>query len=326
MKGGRRRFLSVAGAMAAHSLSVFAKADSRAPFIAFIDIEAPGARAACERFKRAIERRFPSEKSRPHVAFIPCELEDESEPVRQKLRLALEDLRPAIIVAENSQFATYSKNFKMGVPILFFYPGNPIEMGYTNSLAHPSDGMTGFIYSEFTSTKRREMLLRLAPACKRLGIFDAAETHNPANVLALPGVPKPIATRYFYCNTVAELAAFSRGPLARQVDAWDVPYGGLSFLHAEETVREFGRIGLPVIYGRIRLVRLGGMAAYEPSIEEAFDTWAGQCALILAGVPVTDIPIAQSTRYSFGLNLTALRNAGVRPPKSLIKAADVVIQ
>ncbi len=326
MNSGRRRFLSGASAMAAYGVPVIAKANSRAQLIAFIDIETPGARAACEQFKRAIERRFPSEKSRPQVVFIPCELGEESEQVKQKLRLALEDLRPAIIVAANSRFATYAKNFKMGLPILFFYPGNPIVKGYTNSLAHPSEGMTGFTYSDSAPAKRREMLLRLAPACRNLGIFDLDEMQSGSDVPALPDAFKHVTKHYFYCNSVAELEAFSKGPRARQVDAWDVPYGGLSFLHAEETVREFGKIGLPVIYGRMRLARLGGMAAYEPSLEELFDTWAGQSALILSGVPVVDIPIAKSTRYSFGLNLTALRNAGVKPPISLIKAADVVIQ
>lgn len=326
MNGRRRRFLSATCAVTAYGLPAFARANLSGPLIAFIDIETPGARAACEQFKGAIERRLPSEKNRPEVAFVPCELGGVSELVKQKLRHVLESLRPTIIVAANSQFATYTKEFNLGLPILFFYPANPIAIGYTDSLARPSKGMTGFIYSGSVPAKRREMLLRLAPHCRKLGIFDLEEAQSASDVSALPAAFEHVSKHYFYCNTVPELEAFSRELRARQVDAWDVPYGGLSFLHAEETVREFGRIGLPVIYGRMRLVRLGGMAAYEPSIEEAFDTWAGQCALILAGVPVTDIPIAQSTRYSFGLNLTALRNAGVRPPKSLIKAADVVIQ
>lgn len=325
MNEHRRRIVLAVGVWLAGGLPSIAKANSRAPIVAFIDIEAPGARAACEKYRRALEGRFANAKFKPEVVFVPS-TQNRTEQTRRQLRLTLENMRPTIILAANSLFAEFVRDFKLGLPILFFCSESPVTRGFTDSLIRPSAGMTGFTIGATSPMKRREMLFRLVPACKVLGVFDL-EQGPAANARLIPDDPfKSIKKRYFYCDTVQELEAFVRGPDARGVDAWDVPYGGLSFLHADETVREFARIRLPVMYARVRHARLGGMAAYEPSLDEAFDAWASQTASLLDGVPIADIPIVQSTRYSFALNLAALRQVGINPPKSLIKIADLVIQ
>ena len=329
MNEHRRRIVLAVGALMAGGLPSMVKARSKPSIIAFVDIEAPGARAACETMRRTIERRFAGSRIKPVLVFVPSAPE-RTEETRRQLRIALETLRPTIILAAAARFAEYARDFELGLPIIFNCPDeSPVKRGLTDSLIRPSAGMTGFTIPPNTTLKRREMLLRLVPDCKVLGVFGTADddetgmhdAHGSDSAL-FNGIKK----RYFYRDSVKELETFLRHPGVRRVDAWDVPYGGLSFLHADETVHAFSRTRLPVIYARVRHVRLGGMAAYEPRLEEVFDAWAEQIAAILDGVPVADIPIVQSTRYSFALNLTALRKVGINPPKSLIKIADLVIQ
>lgn len=304
------------------------KQNTRAPLVAFVDIETPGARDACEKYRRALEHRFTDMKLSPEVVFVPSVVLGADEDARQ-LKRALENLRPTIVLAANPFFARAARDFKLGLPILFLAPDDIMAKDFTTSLIRPSAEMTGFTFGATSTLKRREMLLRLAPDCKVMGILGKEGDRGEGISSARDSVADPfkkVEKRYFSCLSVDELVALLRRSEARSVDAWDVPYSQVPFRYAEETVREFTRTRRPVMYARVRHVRLGGMAAYEPNPDEAFDAWAAQTALLIAGVPIADIPVVQSTRYSFGLNLTACRQLGINPLKSLIKIADVVIQ
>ena len=267
-------------------------------------------------------------KLSPEVVFVPAVVLGAGEDVLQ-LKRALENLRPTIVLAANPFFARAARDFKLGLPILFFAPDDVVTRDFTTSLIRPSAGMTGFTVGATSTLKRREMLLRFAPDCKVLGILGKEGDRGEGISSTRDSVADPfkkVEKRYFSCLSVDELVALLRRPEARGVDAWDGPYSQVPFRYAEETVREFARTRRPVMYARLRHVRLGGMAAYEPNLGEAFDAWASQTALLLDGVPIADIPVVQSTRYSFGLNLAACRQLSINPPKSLIKIADVVIQ
>ncbi len=114
--------------------------------------------------------------------------------------------------------------------------------------------------------------------------------------------------------------------MVRSVDAWDIPWVLFVAQYKQGIVDGFSRLRIPAMYSRISMVKLGGMAALQTDSSDMVDVFARQIFALLNGVPIENIPIVQSTRYKFGLNLAALQNAGIRPPKSLIKAADVVIQ
>lgn len=327
MNEHRRRIVLSAGAWFASGYPSIVKANSRARIVAFIDIETPGARDACERYRRAVEHRIADPVRRPEVVFVPAVLFGKEEDDRQ-LKRVLESLQPTIIVAANPRLARAARGFKLGLPILFYASDDETVKGFTTSLIRPSAGMTGFILGATSTLKRREMLLRLAPQCRVLGILGNADERADGIDVERNHVVDPlkhIEKRYFSCESVDDLAGLLRQPDARSVDAWDVPYTQIPFRYAEETVREFNSTRKPVMYARLKHVRLGGMAAYDPNTGESSVAWADQTALLLDGVPISDIPVIQSVRYLFGINLAACRQLGINPPKSLIKIADLVI-
>ncbi len=131
--------------------------------------------------------------------------------------------------------------------------------------------------------------------------------------------------RKFGARTPEELLKILGMSEAKTVDAWDVPFHFLTFRYRETSIPMLLRTRKPAIFGRMNFLANGAMAAYEPDASDSYDVLAAQCELVLQGVPIQQIPVVQSTRYRFGLNLTACRNAGVNPPKSLIKLADQVL-
>jgi len=55
-------------------------------------------------------------------------------------------------------------------------------------------------------------------------------------------------------------------------------------------------------------------------VGDSFDVMASQAKLLLDGVPIEQIPVVQSTRFRFGLNLKACHAAGVAPPQEPAQA------
>lgn len=316
------------GALLCASGPARAIATPATPLFALVDIDTPGARDAYEKFRLAIGRRFAGAKVMPETRFVAA-VQPADKDSNERLRETLLTLRPRIVTCANAGLASDVRRFELGVPMLFFSADDPIAFGLTESLVRPGQGMTGFTLGINSTLKRQEMLLRLAPHCRVMGQIVNAEHSDEGLKRAPVSLPSPwthVEQRKFSCNTPDELAAILRRADARAADAWDVAYSGAPFRYADETVRQFTKLRRPVMYPRLRHVRLGGMAAYEPRIDEVWDVWAAQADSLLRGVPVVDIPVVQATRYSFGLNMKACRRVGIEPAKSLLKIADLVIE
>lgn len=327
MNESRRRILLGAGAIAACSMTL-ARANSRTPKIAYINTNSAGARNSFEEMRRALEHRFANATLKPELVFISSAL-NRSEETAMKLRVSLANLQPVIVITPVVTFAEMTRNVRPGLPVLFFYLGNPVMRGLTDSLTRPALGMSGYTQGPGSVVKRREMLLRLVPQCRVLGIYDPEFEPGPVhyNDSIIENDPfAHIKKLFFYFAETPDFEKFTHSSDVRSVDAWDIPWSRFAVEHGKVMAREFARIRMPAMYPRIHFLKLGGMAAVQPNTDEMHGVFADQAAALLDGVPLENIPIVQSTRYNFGLNLMALRNVGIDPPKSLIKIADLVIQ
>ncbi len=324
----RRRLVLGGSAALALATSASSSASTGAPVIAFIAGPEIANGLGFEEMRLAIERRFQNERIRPRLVsiWLPSKRNDE---IKQKLRDDLLTLRPEAIISSSDGYVDGLRSFKLGRPILFFYPGNPVVRGFTDSLVRPSNGATGYVLGNTSLIKRRETLFRLLPECKTLGIYDLEFEPPPVpyNDSIIENDPfTHVRKRFFYFSKPSDFEKFARSPLLRSVDAWDIPWCRFSWDYGELMAREFARARIPVMFPRLHFLKWGGTAAVQPNIDDCYAVFADQVAALLRGVPIEEIPIVQSSRYSIGLNLGALRRAGVNPSKALVKVADVVIQ
>lgn len=325
---GRRHVLTAAACAALWTSTRLRAASFPAePVLAVIDVELPGARAAFASFAGMVARRFAAQLVQPKCVFIASE--QAALPLTlEKLRRAIAECRADILLASNDGFADMLRALKVRQPILFFTSLDPIAIGLTDSLTHPGLGMTGFALGANSDLKRGEMLMRLAPKSRIVGhLSTAGYAHdgNRASALSAPAFER-VAVRRFEFDDPARLPDMLASAAARRVDAWDVGYSYAVFRHSEAVVAALNVLRRPTMYPRMKFLQMGGMAAFEPRIDEADAAWVAQVALLLAGVPVEKIPVIQATRYRFGINLKACRLVGIAPPKSLIKTADVVLE
>lgn len=328
MIDGRRRFMTAAACVALSASTRLRAAPLQSqPVLAVIDVDFPGTRAAFASFAGMIERRFAAHSAKPVCVFIASE-QDAQPRTLQKLQRAIEECRADILLASNDGFADMLRTLRVRQPILFFTALDPVAIGLTDSLTHPGLGMTGFALGANSDLKRGEMLMRLAPKSRTVGhLSTAGYAHdgNRASAMSAP-VFERVTVRRFEFDDPARLPAMLGSAEARRVDAWDVGYSYAVFRHSEAVVAALNALRRPAMYPRMKFLQMGGMAAFEPRIDEADAAWVAQVALLLAGVPVEKIPVIQATRYRFGINLKACRLVGIAPPKSLIKTADVVLE
>jgi putative tryptophan/tyrosine transport system substrate-binding protein len=227
--------------------------------------------------------------------------------------------------------ALAAKTATATIPIVFGVAEDPVKLGLVASLARPGGNATGinFFFSEVVG-KRLRLLHDLVPNSVRVGMLvnpgNASTAETTARDVREAAATIGLQIQVLDASTVGEIdAAFAT--LAReQADALFVAPDGFFFSRAVQLATLAARDRMPAAYSNRDIVTVGGLMSYGPDLADTFRQVGVYSGKILKGDKPADLPVLQSTKFEFVINLQTARALGIDVRPDVLSIADEVIE
>jgi putative tryptophan/tyrosine transport system substrate-binding protein len=253
----------------------------------------------------------------------------------ERLPELLEDLvrrRVAVIATPGStDAARAAKAATATIPIVFGVGEDPVALGLVASLARPGGNATGMNFFVFeVNAKRLGIMHELLPKATRYAVLV-----NPANVSSAEAISKALKgaadafgleMHFFNASTPSQIdaafAAFARERTDALFIAADAFFSSRSVQFATLAVRD----RIPASYGLRDMVDAGLLMSYGTSFVDMSRQVGIYTGSILKSAKPADLPVLQSAKFEFVINLQTARSLNLDISPMLLAQADEVIE
>jgi putative tryptophan/tyrosine transport system substrate-binding protein len=238
----------------------------------------------------------------------------------------------AVIATPGNVPSLVAKAATATIPIVFGVGDDPVQQGLVASLARPGGNVTGInFFSTEVNAKRLRLLHDLVPKAVRIAVLlnpanaEIAETTLRDVKEAAPNIGLQIQMT-LNARTIGEIdAAFAT--LARErPDALFVAGDAFFVSQREQLAALTARHQIPAAYSVREVVAAGGLMSYGGDLTDMFHHIGVYTGSILKGAKPADLPVLQSTKFEFVINLKTARALGIEVPSALLLIADEVIE
>jgi putative ABC transport system substrate-binding protein len=250
----------------------------------------------------------------------------------QSLAEELAAKKPVVIVAAPTTAVGPVAKAAPRTPIVMASGGDPVAWGLVKSLARPGGLITGLTnFSSSVAEKYMELLLAAAPKVKRVGVLAGTNLDMPGRSLS-PEAVRRSAVRYSVEARFAEVAKPEDIELAISRLAKEGAQGLVVLLNPLLRVerRRIMKLALaqrwPVVAGVSEFSEEGALISYSGDALANYRRAAYYVDRILKGAKPADLPIEQSTKFDFVLNMKTAKALGIAIPQSLLLQATRVIE
>jgi putative ABC transport system substrate-binding protein len=208
--------------------------------------------------------------------------------------------------------------------------GDPVREGLVDSLSRPGGNATGVtIFGPAAVTKRLQLLHDLVPQAAVIAFL--MNPNNPNGRIELKAAQAAATSLgrqivVFSASSDSELdtafASMAQQRIGTLLGASD-PF---LFNRRDQIVLLAARHAIPAIYYLRDFARAGGLMAYGNSLSDMYRLVGVYVGRILKGEKPTDLPVVQSTKFEFVINLQTARALGIEVPNSMQLLADEVIE
>lgn len=236
-----------------------------------------------------------------------------------------------IATPANSPGTLAAKAATSVVPIVFGLGEDPVKLGLVRSLARPGTNMTGinFFASEI-DTKRLGLMHELLPKAKRFAVLInpdnplTAEATTKALKQAAPGLGLELL--FFKARTPPEIDACFSAIADARAEALFITPDAFFTARSAQLIALTARDRMPASTFASEVASAGLLMSYGTSLPDVFRQVGVYAGTILKGTKPADLPVLQSTKFEFVINLRTARSLGIDVPPTLLARADEVIE
>jgi putative tryptophan/tyrosine transport system substrate-binding protein len=239
--------------------------------------------------------------------------------------------RVAVIAALVNAAALAAKATTTTTPIVFLVSEDPVRIGLVDSLARPGGNMTGVnvLFAELVA-KRLRLLHDLVPKAVRIAVLvNPANTANAeATLRELPEAARGLGLQIQVINasTSREIDAAFTTVVRERADALFVAPDAFLISRRVQLATLAARHAIPATYPSREVVEIGGLMSYGTDIVDMYRQVGVYTGQIVKGAKPADLPVLQSTKFEFVINLQTARALGLEVPQGLLTVADEVIE
>lgn len=323
----RREFLAVIGSTTAWATT--ARAQEKKPIVGSLAVSAhegqePSVAAFLEGLKAA---GYISGRN------ISIEFRDANNQLEKLAELAadLVSRRVSVIFAwGGAASARAAKAATTQIPVIFVNGQDPVAMGLVPSIARPGGNITGvsFMVAEL-GPKRLGLLKELVPAANRFALLvdpNAPQTNSIVAESRAAAASLGVTIEVFGASNSREIDATLVDLVEKGSDALIVGSSVLFTSRRAQLVTLAAVHRVPAIYYDRAAAEMGGLMSYGARATDAMREGGVYVGRVLKGEKPADLPVMQSAKFEFILNLQTARAMKIPVPPSLLAQANEVIE
>ena len=239
--------------------------------------------------------------------------------------------RVAVIATPGDTQASLSaKAATATIPIVFGVGEDPVRLGLVANLARPGGNATGInFFPQEVMAKRLGLLHDLVPKAARIAVLVNPTTATAeATLRDIPEAARAIGLQIQLLNasTSREIETAFATIVRDRADALFLAADAFFASRRGQFVTLAARDRMPTSCGNRDMVEAGLLMSYGTKVADMFRQVGIYTGSILKGGKPAELPVLQSTKFEFVINLQTAKALGLEVPNSVQLLADEVIE
>jgi putative tryptophan/tyrosine transport system substrate-binding protein len=204
-----------------------------------------------------------------------------------------------------------------------------VVSGIVSSLNRPDGNITGVTsLGQPLAAKRLQLVRELSPDAAVALLVNPTNAGAAAETKALQEAAQLLGLRLLIlrASTQNEIATVFSSLAPREIGGLLSAADPLFFTERDFLIAMVARRAIPAVYSDRIFSEAGGLMSYGTDIPDAYHIAGVYTGRILKGEKPVDLPVQQSTKVEFVINIKTAKALGLTIPETLLATADEVIQ
>jgi len=217
------------------------------------------------------------------------------------------------------------------IPIVFSVAQDPVQLGLVASLSRPGGNATGLnFFNREVAGKRLRLLHELVPKAVRVAVLlnpanaGSAEANLREVQEAAPAIGLQI--QILKATTIGEINAAFASFARERPDALFLASDGFFTDRRVQFATLTARDRIPASGAESQFVKAGLLMSYGTDYTETFRQVGDYAGRILKGEKPAELPVIQSSKFEFVLNLQTAQALNIEVPAGVLSIADEVVE